>query len=267
MKYKLRRKILSQNFLYSQTLIKSLVWNSSIGQNDIVLEIGSGKGLITAQLLKKAKKVIALEIDEKLFLHLKKFLGLYPNFDLHQVDFLKFPLPKSSFKVFANIPFSIEGKIIRKLLDSINPPQDCYLIVDKRLAIRLSGMPHENQFSLKHKPWFDFSIFYQFKRSDFIPTPNIDCVMWKITKKEVLLLPLEERGAWERFIEIGFGQGTPIKQNLERMITNKQLQELSAKINFSLKEKPGYLSFDQWLIIYKHFISHQHFISHPRGGI
>ncbi|MDO8570100.1 MAG: rRNA adenine N(6)-methyltransferase family protein [Candidatus Daviesbacteria bacterium] len=251
MKYKLRRKILSQNFLYSLKLTKLLVDNSSIDQNDIVLEIGAGKGLITTELCKKAQKVIALELDEKLFLHLKQFLGNNLNLNLHQIDFLKFPLPKFPYKVFANIPFSIEGEIIRKLLDSNNPPEDCYLIVDKRLASRLSGLPHENQFSLKHKPWFNFSIFYQFKRSDFTPSPSIDSVMWQINKKEVPLLPIEERSSWEKFIEIGFGQGTTVNKNLLKLLSKEQLQNLSAKINFSLKTKSGYLSFPQWLKIYK----------------
>ncbi len=251
MKYKLRRKILSQNFLYNQTLIGSLVWNSSIDPNDTVLEIGAGKGFITTELLKKAQKVIALELDNKLFLHLKQFFGNNSKIELHQIDFLKFSLPKSPFKVFANIPFSIEGEIIRKLLDSSNPPEDCYLVTDRRLALRLLGLPHENQFSLKHKPWFDFSIYHEFKRSDFIPAPNIDSAMWRITKKEVPILPIEERNSWEKFIEISFGQGTNININLLRILAKQQLQELSAKINFSLKEKPGYLSFPQWLGIYQ----------------
>lgn len=73
MLYKVRRKLLSQNFLYNKVLINLLVRNSSIGLNDTVVEIGSGKGFITSELLKVAKKIIAIELDGKLFLHLKKF--------------------------------------------------------------------------------------------------------------------------------------------------------------------------------------------------
>lgn len=72
MLYKVRRKLLSQNFLYSRTLVSSLVRRSYIGQNDTVLEIGPGKGFITVELLKVAKKVIAIELDEKLVLHIKQ---------------------------------------------------------------------------------------------------------------------------------------------------------------------------------------------------
>lgn len=249
--YKVRRKLLSQNFLYSRTLVNSLVRRSSIGQNDTVLEIGPGKGFITAELLKVAKKVIAVELDEKLALHLKQILGHYPNLQIYQGNTLNYPLPNYPYKVFANIPFSIEGEIIRKLLDSNNPPQDCYLIVDKRLAQRLSGIPHQNQFSLKHKPWFDFSIFHQFKRSDFIPEPSVESVMWRITKKTEPLLIESERKSWERFIEAGFGQGTPVKQNLRKLLNSRQIQELQSSITFSLKARPGYLTLEQWIDTYR----------------
>lgn len=249
-RYKVRRKLLSQNFLYSRTLINSLVRRSSIGQNDTVLEIGPGKGFITAELLKVAKKVIAVELNKNLVLHLKKFLGHYLNLQLHQIDFLKFSLPNFSYKVFANVPFSKEGEIIRKLLDTKNPPEDCYLIVDKRLALRLSGISHENQFSLKHKPFFDFSIYHYFKRSDFIPMPNVDSVMWRINKREKPSIPWNERENWERFIEIGFGQGQSVKQNLRKILSKEQIDRLSQKINFSLKSKPSYLSLEQWLKLY-----------------
>ncbi len=250
MLYKVRRKLLSQNFLYSRTLISSLVRKSSIGKKDTVLEIGPGKGFITAELLKTSKRVIAVELDEKLILHLKQFLGSFPNLELYQEDFLKYQLPNFPYKVFANIPFSIEGEVIRKLLDSHNPPQDCYLIVDKRLAKRLSGAERENQFSLKHKPWFDFLIHYYFRRSDFIPEPNVEVVMWRITKKADSPVPMEERHQWSNFIELGFGSGLPVIQNLKILLTPEQLNSLSLKLNFSLKTRPGRLSFNQWMQIY-----------------
>lgn len=104
--YKVRRKLLSQNFLYNRTLVNSLVRNSSIGPTDTVLEIGPGKGFITSELLKISKKVIAVELDSKLVLHLKSIFYNFRNLKLYQMDFLEFSLPQKPYKVFANIPFS-----------------------------------------------------------------------------------------------------------------------------------------------------------------
>lgn len=253
MVYKIRRKLLSQNFLYSRTLIRYLVRRSSICQNDTVLEIGPGKGFITTELVDTAKKVIAVEIDPKLALHLSLFLKEKPNLEIYNTNFLDFPLPDYSYKVFANISFSIGGEIVRKLFDGKNPPEDYYLIIDRRLALRLSGIPFDNQFSLKHKSWFEFSIFHHFKRSDFIPIPNVESVMWHASKKNTPLIPVANKESWEKFIEIGFGQGTPVYQNLRKVLSKVQFIQLQSKLNFSLKTKPSYLSFNQWLQIFNLF--------------
>lgn len=249
--YKLRRRILSQNFIYNRKLIQKLIRRSSIGSFDTILEIGPGKGFITSELLKIATKVIAVEIDSKLTLHLKKFLGNNSKLDLYLANFLDFSLSKTEYKVFANIPFSIEGKIVRKLLEDKNPPKDCYLIVRKDLAERLSGFYFNNQFSIKNKPFFDFTICHQFYSADFIPRTNINCVMWRITKRKYPLIPYEFKKDYQKFIELSFGQGLPVNQNLKKILSSDQLKFLTQNINFSLRAKPSSLSLDQWLKIYK----------------
>lgn len=249
--YEFRRKILSQNFIYNRTLIKKLVRGSSIGFQDTVLEIGPGKGFITSELLQVAKRVIAVEIDPKLVLHLDKFLGKNPKMDLYLSDFLDFHLPRTQYKVFANIPFSIEGKIVRKLLEDRNSPEDCYLVVRRDLAERLSGMVGNNLFSIKYKPWFEFSIYHYFNRNDFIPRPSMDCVIWRVTKRENPLIPDDQKLNYQRFIEQAFGEGQSIQNNLKKIMSREQLHNLSRKLNFSLKTKPSYLSFEQWLELYK----------------
>lgn len=261
--YKFRRKVLSQNFIYNRTLIKKLVRGSSIGFSDTVLEIGPGKGFITAELLRVAKRVIAVELDYKLVLHLQIFFSNNPKLDLYLADFLNFPLPKtqselgsssSSYKVFANIPFSIEGKIVRKLLEDKNPPEDCYLVVRRDLAERLSGMLGNNQFSIKYRPWFEFSIYYRFDRRDFIPRASMDCVMWRITKKKTPQLPLEEKQDYQQFVERAFGEGLSVEKNLLRFLSRVSVRNLSRKISFSLKSKPGSLSFERWLELYQQVV-------------
>ncbi len=247
--YKHRRKVLSQNFIYNRSLINKLVRGSSIASKDTVLEIGPGKGFITAEVLSIARQVIAVELDPKLILHLQRFYEDNPRLDLYLADFLNFRLPKGSYKVFANTPFSIEGKVIRKLLDDDNSPEDSYLIIRRDLAERLSK--DSTLFSVKYKPWFEFSIYHHLKRSDFIPQPSMDCVMWRMKKKEDPFIPLSEKQRYQHFVELAFGQGQPLRVNLRRGISTQQLQELAGKISFSLKKRPSEISFDQWLELYR----------------
>src|SRR5512139_1904971 len=110
-----KRKLYSQNFLYNRKLVQHLVSGSSIAKNDLVLEIGPGEGIITNELVKSSRFVVAVEIDTEKYAYLKQKFNRINNLTLYLGDFLDFELPSLPYKVFANIPFSTEGKIIRKL--------------------------------------------------------------------------------------------------------------------------------------------------------
>jgi 23S rRNA (adenine-N6)-dimethyltransferase len=248
--YKIRRKLLSQNFIYSRKLLRELVRNSGITKNDTVLEIGPGKGLITSELLRKGTTVLAVELDQKLVLHIKKHFESSTNLFLFNQNILDFELPKKKYKTFSNVPYSIEGKIVRKLIDDKNPPQDAFLIVRRDLAERLSGLHHENKFSLKHKTQFSFSIEHYFKRTDFIPTPNVDSVLWRIKKLASPIIPESEQQNWEKLIEDGISEGENLSKNLVPLFGDKEFYKLCNTLRITPRTKPSYLTMDQWLAIY-----------------
>ena len=77
----------SQNFLKNPEFVKSLLGNTDIGANDLVVEIGPGKGIITKLLANKAGRVVAIEIDDKLFANLRKKFQEYPNIERIKADF------------------------------------------------------------------------------------------------------------------------------------------------------------------------------------
>jgi len=249
--YQLRRKLLSQNFLHNRKLVAKLLGRSSIGKNDLVLEIGSGKGIITEQLVQKAEHVIAVEIDSHWYRYLQTKFKNADNLTLYHVDILDFRLPALPYKVFANIPFSIEGKIIRKLIDDRNLPDDCYLVMMKEVAYRLAAPYKDNMFSITHKPWFDFSIYHHFRRTDFEPVPSVDVVMLRFTKRTDPFLPWEERMKYQKFVEIGFGHGQPVFQNLKKIHGRQRVMLAYRKLHLRRDVKPSYVSLEQWIYIYR----------------
>jgi len=108
---------IGQNFLIDKKVAERELEYASIEKNDVVLEIGPGKGIITKLLSEKAQKVIAIEIDEKLVSELKEFLPdnvLLISGDALKVDFDL--LPKFN-KIVSNLPFHISSPITFKLLD------------------------------------------------------------------------------------------------------------------------------------------------------
>ncbi len=248
--YGLRRRQLSQNFLYSRKLVKQLIRQSSVGVSDVILDIGAGKGIITEVLLEKGSNVIAVEIDTFLYLCLRnKFKG-NRNVRVVNQDFLTYRLPRHRYKVFSNIPFSIEGKIIRKLLTAYNQPEDSYLVMRKDLAERLSGEHRECQFSLFYKPWFHFQIVHTFKCTDFEPMVRMDTVLLRFTKRQNPLLPQEAQKKYRFFIGQGFGNGRTIKKALRPFFTYNQFHRASEKLCFEMKAKPSYLTLYQWISLF-----------------
>ncbi len=249
--YNLRRKLLSQNFLHNRKLVAKLLGRSSIGTNDLVLEIGPGKGIITERLVQQAQHVIAVELDTYWYKYLQQKFSSKNNFTLYQKDFLEYTLPSAPYKVFANIPFSIEGKIIRKLIDAKNPPEDCYLVMMKELAYRLAAPYKENMFSIMHKPWFEFSMYHLFRRTDFEPVPSVDAVMLNFRKRKEPLLIWNDIAKYQRFVEIGFGYGQRLKDNLKKQYGKHNVLQAMRTINLNRDVKPSFVSLEQWVKLYK----------------
>jgi len=148
------KKSLGQNFLKSEKIAQEIVEAGEVGLDDIVLEVGPGKGILTAELLKKAKKVIAVEKDESLAGFLKeKFAENIKNGKLELVseDILKFSpnfynLQPNSYKLIANIPYYITSHLLRTFLE--NPPNGgqpslMVLMVQKEVAERIVGTKSE----------------------------------------------------------------------------------------------------------------------------
>lgn len=186
--YWLRKRLLSQNFLTNRQLVKQLIRNSSIGKEDLILEIGPGQGIITQELTQVAGQVKAIEIDPRLYQTLTKQFSDQKNLKVAFGDFLHTPLPQGPYKVFSNTPFRITSDVIRKLLYSPNPPKDCYLIVQKEAANKFTTNPICNSMaSILFYPWFDIKITHRFKHSDFTPKPNVDCVLLQIQPRKTPL--------------------------------------------------------------------------------
>lgn len=203
--FKHRRKLLSQNFLRNGELVKSLIRASGISWKDTVLEIGAGKGIITDGLLSIAKKVIAVEVDKDLFAILSSRLGNNKTLELDCGDFLDFELPKKPYKVFSNIPFSITGEIVKKLLFSNNPPDTCNLIIQKEAAEKFVVNPKKNSMlSILFYPWFEIKISHFFKKTDFAPVPSVDICLLRIIKRPTPLISNNSLSKYRDFVVFKF---------------------------------------------------------------
>ncbi|MDR1465858.1 MAG: rRNA adenine N(6)-methyltransferase family protein [Oscillospiraceae bacterium] len=179
----------AQNFLTSAALIRRLVALANLRREDHIVEIGPGKGHITRVLLTRCDQVTAVELDPALCARLRDRFGGTPGLQLVAGDFLAWPLPRTPYKVFSNLPFNQTSAILRKLTQGLHPPEEAWLVVEKGAAKRFLGSPRENLASLSLKPWFDAKLCWYFRREDFHPMPGVDAVLLHLKRKPAPDLP------------------------------------------------------------------------------
>lgn len=235
---------ISQNFLTDRRIIGRLLSRTDISDSDTVLEIGAGKGHITKALSKRAKTVVSYEIDGKLY---EKFRpNVAENVRLIRGDFLKCALPKSPYKVFANIPFSRTSEIMRRLTAD-RLPEHIWLIMEKGAAKRFCGLPRENINSLLLKPFFNVKISYYFDRTDFHPAPRTDVVMLELVKKPADIPPSRKRDFADfisRCNRYGFyGSRAPL--------TKKQVSAALRLEGLPDIKPSGDVTYVQWLCLFR----------------
>lgn len=235
---------LGQNFIKHRSLVRELVAAADINKDDLVVEIGPGKGIITSELAKAAKEVWAIEKDEDLFNSLRTMFPM-SNVKLIKADFLDFRLPENKYKVFSNIPFSKTAEIVDKFLMAANMPEEMYLIMQKEAAEKFDGIIKETQSSILVKPFYEVEILGDIDRTNFTLKPQVKIVFVKFKKREKSFISEEDRSEFRRFVIYGFNHfmkmfSFPQRKNLEKMY------KIAGK-------KPTEVPFDTWLVLYKTF--------------
>ncbi len=186
------KKSLGQNFLTSEKIAEEIVQAASVGPDDVVLEVGPGKGILTETLLKKTKKVIAVEKDRRLVEFLREKFSDRKKPDVVNADILKFNpgdygLKNNGYKLVANIPYYITSHFLRKFLESDFQPSSMVLMVQKEVAERVVGLPvkpkkknarfrplKESILSVSVKVYGEPKIIRTVSASYFSPKPKVD---------------------------------------------------------------------------------------------
>jgi 23S rRNA (adenine-N6)-dimethyltransferase len=243
-----RRSLYAQNFLRSKKLARKLISLSSISSQEIVYEIGPGEGILTSELAKTARSVIAIEIDTQLVNKLETTFKNNFKVRINQGNFLKYRLPESEFTIFANIPFNITSAIVRKLFFGERPPSKAFLVMQKEAANKFLGIPHETQFSVMMKPFWELEIIYQFRKGDFIPEPKVIPVFLKVVKRLNPLIEVRDIQIYRRFVTYGFGSWKKnLKLGFKQIFTYKQWKRLAKEYGFPIESSPTELTLEQWI--------------------
>ncbi len=185
-----QKKSLGQNFLKSKEVINKIIETADLSENDVVLEIGPGKGVLTEKILEKAGKVIVIEKDDRLIGFLEEKFSediekgklkiihddiLDFDINLWRQSFLKENNNSEilKYKVVANIPYYITGQIIRKFLSSETQPEKMVLMVQKEVAKRIVDEVG-SLLSMSVKVYGEPKYIKTVKAKYFSPPPKVD---------------------------------------------------------------------------------------------
>lgn len=210
-------KKFGQNFIINPSVCPRIVDNAGIDENTGVIEIGTGVGVLTAELAKRAKKVVAIEIDTDLKELLKETLGEYDNIEIIFDDVLNVDLNaliEEKFKgmpvvVCANLPYYITSPIIMKLLEDRLNVENITVMVQKEAAQRLCARQQSRDIgaiSLAVQYYSDPQMCFTVSPGSFYPAPKVTSSVIKlVVKKENDIKPKNEKNMF-RLIRAAFTQ-------------------------------------------------------------
>ncbi len=253
-----------QNFLVNEYIYDDIVKAAEIEDEDTVLEVGPGLGFLTLKLAKRAKRVIAVELDDKLADYLQTGIAAkgIDNVEIVNEDILRFNLnkhlkSKEEYKIVANLPYNITSIFLRLFLSSPRPPKSFVLMLQKEVAERIVATPpNMSLLALSVQYYAEAKIIREVKAGNFWPEPKVDSAVIKIIVKErqidspeALENQLTKDKQFFRLAKIGFSaKRKMLKNNLAGglKIDQKIVNEILIKNKFNPQLRAEDLSLDDW---------------------
>ena len=177
-------KHFGQNFLVSEEIIERIISEAKIKNGENILEVGPGTGNLTEALLKAGAEVVAVEKDEELvqLLNSKPQITNYKLKIINQ-DILSFneTTLASPYRVIANIPYYLTGKLIQKFLLSANKPLELILMLQKEVAERIAAEPPKANFLSSFVQFMaKTEVLFMVNKDNFWPKPEVDSAIIRI---------------------------------------------------------------------------------------
>jgi len=249
------KKRLGQNFLSEIGVIQKLVAAADIQPGEIILEIGPGTGNLTNELAKTGNRLVAIEKDREMVAILKEKFNGFVNIELQNDDALSFneTVLTAPYKIAANLPFYLASALIRKFLESKNPPKSLTVIVQKEVAQRICAQPPKmNLLAASVQFYAAVKTISYISRGAFWPAPKVDCAILHIVPfpKEGERYGQASAQKFFRIMKAGFLQ--PRKQlagNLARGlgIEKEEIKNLLIENGIDPRQRPETLAIENWI--------------------
>lgn len=253
-----KKKSLGQHFLHNRHYLEMVADAASIQKGEVVLEIGPGEGALTAVLLERGAKVVALEKDARLIEVLReKFAG--KEFEVIEGDALEYEPKFKNYKVVGNVPYYITGALFKKFLSCEHQPQTLVFLVQKEVAERIARHGPDNKkekesiLSLSVKAYGEPKYIKSVPAGAFVPPPKVDSA--------ILLVSDISRGNFknaaheERFFELlkaGFGQKRKLLASNIKELLGPDYASVLQNTRIDVKARAEDVPLEAWLSLAEH---------------
>lgn len=214
-------KSLGQNFLTDKNIIDNIIEASNIGENDLVIEIGPGIGVITKEAAAKAGSVIAVEIDKNLIPILQETLADETNVKIINRDILKTDLTAvieeekknfpqmESVRIIGNLPYYITTPIIMKLLEDGVLADSITVMMQKEVADRIKAAPGNKErgaLSVAVQYYCQVVKVTDVPKEVFVPAPKVDSTVLRLDIRKEKPVELKDDKLFFKAVKSGFAQ-------------------------------------------------------------
>ncbi len=210
-------KALGQNFIINPSVCPKMAEMCGADENTGVIEIGTGVGVLTAELCKRAKKVVAIELDTRLLPVLSETLSEYDNFEVVNADVMKVDLHaliKEKFDgmrvvVCANLPYYITSPVITMLLENNLPIEAVTVMIQKEAADRLCtpvGSRESGAITVCTNYYSVPKQLFNVSRGSFMPAPNVDSTVIRLDIRKEPAVKVSDEKKFFRIVKAAFAQ-------------------------------------------------------------
>ncbi|HMR54981.1 MAG TPA: 16S rRNA (adenine(1518)-N(6)/adenine(1519)-N(6))-dimethyltransferase RsmA [Candidatus Doudnabacteria bacterium] len=247
-------KTYGQHFLMDETILEDMVDVAEVKAGDMVVEIGPGIGNLTERLLQRDANVLSIEKDEQFIKVLRTLSKQYKNFDYELIDALKFNFGArdlGEYKVVANIPYYITGKIVQLFLKQAHKPKSMTLLMQKEVANNIVAKVGQlNLLAISVQLYGDAKIVTKVPAFKFHPAPKVDSAVIHIELFNKPKYKLKDEQKFFRVLRACFaGKRKQIHNTLtnnlglEKSVAMKSLEN----INVDPTVRPQQLTIEQWI--------------------
>lgn len=245
------KKSLGQHWLKDREVLAAIAESANVQKSDTVLEIGPGLGTLTSELLRRAGKVVAVEIDNALA---AKLPAQFPGTSLEVVnqDILSFDLtslPKG-YVVVANVPYYITSKIVQLLTTSANPPRIIVLLVQKEVAERLAAKAGDMSIlAISAQVYAEVELDQLVPAKLFTPPPKVDSQVVVLKLRHQPQVAAADQALFFRIVKAGFSaKRKKLRSSLASglHLSKQQTEELLKKADINPDDRAEMLSIADW---------------------